>query len=362
LPERKPGEKLNLRVGIIGCGNISNAHIREIRRIKGVEIVAVCDIDERRAREIAGRFGIRHAHREASDMLEEMRPDVVHILTPPRTHKELSIQGMETGCHVFIEKPMALNAKEAEEMIAASRRLQVTLGICHNHLFEPAIIEAKKLVARGAVGRVLSVETFMRVFRGGDGDRYRTKPWVHDLPGGIFHEVAPHPVYLQREFLKTLRVVSAVSKKTGSDLQTPTDGLHVIFDGDSGLGSLIISVSANPYLYFLNIYGTDMTIHVDLTNNTLVKFRRSGLGKGSKALVNIDHSLQLLSKTVTNTVQTLSGRRKLGHGRLIAKFYDSLRSGIEPPVTGEDGRAVVAVLDEIWAELARTSFTQRRGG
>ncbi len=341
-----------MRVGIIGCGVVSEGHIHHIRRITGVEIVGVCDTDKERAQEISHRFGIRHIYRDAVDMLKERHPDVVHILTPPDTHKELSIQAMEAGCHVLVEKPMALNVKEADEMIAASRHHRVTLGICHNHLFDPAVLEAKELVARGAIGRVIAVETFWMPYLA--GNRYRTTQWIYELPGGIFHEVAPHPVYLQMEFLKTLRVVSALSKKTGSDLPTPSDELRVLFDGESGQGSLSISLCANPYLVFLNIYGTDMSIRVDIINNTLVKFKRSGLGKISKALVNIDHSLQLLSKTITNTIGTLQGRRTLGHGILIEKFYESLRKGTDPPVTGEDGRAAVAVLDQIWAKLGLT--------
>ena len=341
-----------MRVGIIGCGTVSEWHIHHISRNTGVEIVGVCDTDKERAQEISHRFGIRHIYRDAGDMLKERHPDVVHILTPPDTHKELSIQAMEAGCHVLVEKPMALNVKEADEMIAASRHHRVTLGICHNHLFDPAVLEAKELVARGAIGRVIAVETFWMPYLA--GNRYRTTQWIYELPGGIFHEVAPHPVYLLMEFLKTSRVVSALSKKTGSDLPTPSDELRVLLDGESGQGSLSISLCANPYLVFLDIYGTDMSIRVDITNNTLVKFKRSGLGKISKALVNIDHSLQLLSKTITNTIGNLQGRRPLGHATLIEKFYESLRKGTDPPVTGEDGRAAVAVLDQIWAKLGLT--------
>lgn len=343
-----------MRVGIIGCGSVAERHIIPIRRLTGVEIVGACDTDQERAREIAQRYGIQHIYRDAVDMLKERHPDVVHILTPPQTHKELSIQAMEAGCHVFVEKPMALSVKEADEMLAASRRHRATLGICHNHLFYPAVMELKELVARGALGRVIAVEILWMPYRAGKPDRYRTKQWLYELPGGLFHELAPHPVYLQMEFLQTLRVVSAFSSKTGSDLPTPSDELRVLFDGGSAQGSLTISVCANPYRIFMIIYGTEMTIHVNLINNTLVKFIRAGLGRVSKALVNIDHSLQLLSKTITNTIGTLQGRRTLGHDILIERFYESLRKGTEPPVTGEDGRAVVAVLDQIWAELGKT--------
>ena len=337
-----------MRVGILGCGDISKRHILGIRKITGVEIVGACDADEQRAREVAHRYGIRHVYREAQTMLKESHPDVVHVLTPPRTHKEVSIQAMEAGCQILVEKPMALNVKEADEMIAAARRHRVTLGVCHNHLFDPAVMEAKKLVAAGAIGRVIAVETFWRMVLRDKGDR----PWLYDLPGGLFHEAAPHPVYLQMEFLRSLRMVSAFSKNTGSDLPIPSDELRVLFDGESGLGYLSISIHINPLIRFLKIYGTDMTLHVDYNNNTLVKLRTSGLEKVSKALVNLDHSQQLLSRTAVNTVQVLSGRRRTGHQIMIEKFYESLRRGTEPPVSGEDGRAVVAILDHIWAALA----------
>ena len=353
-----------MRVGVIGCGNVSGRHIPPILRQTGVEIVGVADTDEERAREIAHRFGIRYVFRDAAAMLRERRPDVVHILTPPQSHKELSIQAMEAGCHVLVEKPMAVCVSEADEMIAASRRHGVTLGVCHNLLFIPAVIEAQELAATGVLGTIIGAEVFWKVYRYGDPDRYRAAQWLYELPGGIYHESAPHPVYLQMEFLKTLQVVSVLSKKTGGDLPTPSDELRVLFNGESGLGSLSISSSAEPYLVYLNIFGSVMSLQVNLVTNTLIKFRRDGLERVSKALVNIDHSLQLLSKTVINTVQTLLGRLKLvgvGHVVLIEKFYESIRRGTDPPVTGEDGRAVVAVLDQIWAKLDKTHARREAG-
>jgi len=346
-----------MRVGVIGCGNVSGSHIRHIIRQPGLEIVGVADTDEERAREIAHRYGIRYVFRDAAAMLREGRPDVVHILTPPQSHKELSIQAMEAGCHVLVEKPMAVSVSETDEMITASRRHGVTLGVCHNLLFVPAVMEARELAATGVLGTIIGTEVFWKVYRYGDPDRYRATQWLYELPGGIYHESAPHPVYLQMEFLKTLQVVSVLSKKTGGDLPTPSDELRVLFNGESGLGSLSISSSAEPYLVYLNIFGSVMSLQVNLVNNTLIKFRRNGLGRVSKALVNIDHSLQMLSQTVINTVKSLLGRQKpvgVGHGVLIEKFYESIRRGTDPPVTGEDGGAVVAVLDQIWAKLDKT--------
>ena len=344
-----------MKVGIIGCGAISRKHLSHIGGITGVEVVGVSDTDEESARNIARRFGIGHVYQKASEMLEDRRPEVVHILTPPQSHKELSIQAMQAGCHVLVEKPMALNVGEADEMIAASRRHRVKLAICHNFLFDPAVLAARDLVASGEVGQVVSVEVFWRIYRaGGDRDFYRIRRWLYALPGGIFHEPAPHPVYLLLEFLRTVRVVSAISKRIGSDLPAPTDELRVLFDGEPGLGAMAVSVTTNPYQVFLNIFGTKMTLHVDLLTNTVLKLKSSGTGGLLQAvLLDPDQGLRLLAESVTISVQAPGHQRILGHGVLIRKFYESIREGTDPPVTAEAGRAVVEVLSQIWAMLGK---------
>ena len=341
-----------MRVGIIGCGGVAERHLIPLRRLTGVEIVGVADPNESNAQAIARLLGIRHIYRDAESLLNAQRPDVVHILTPPQFHRDLSIPAMEAGCHVFVEKPMALNVEEADEMIAASRHHGVTLGVCHNHLFLPAVIEAQELVARGALGTVVGAEVYWRAFRGVYSERYRKATWLYKLPGGVLHEPAPHPVYLLRAFVDPLRIIAVLSKPTGSDPLTPSEDLHVLVEGETGVGSMTISTSTGPKQRFLRVHGTVMSIHIDLATNTLVKFRTSGTAKLSKALANLDHGLQLLSKTIAKTLRTLLGRGKHGHEILIERFYESLRQGTDPPVTGEDGRAVVAVLDHIWSELA----------
>lgn len=84
-----------MRVGIIGCGRVAQTHIPHILRLEGVEIVGVCDTVEERAREIAHQFGIRQVYQDVPSILMESHPDVVHVLTPPQSHKDISVQAME---------------------------------------------------------------------------------------------------------------------------------------------------------------------------------------------------------------------------------------------------------------------------
>ncbi|MHC4477884.1 MAG: Gfo/Idh/MocA family protein [Planctomycetota bacterium] len=340
-----------MRVGIIGCGLVSEKHIPYLGKIKGIDIMGVCDLDEVKANECATRFGINNAFSDVSKMLTDANPEAVHILTPPHTHKDLAIQSMQAGAHVLVEKPMALNLEEAEEMISAAKQHGVFLGVCHNFLFEPIVVTAKALTASGKLGRILSIEIYWRIFRAGPIDRYQKSNWMHRLPGGIFHEVAAHPLYLQMEFLKGLKVVSVIGKKYDNSLPGKFDELQVLFDSSTAMTTLNISANARPRQVFMRIYGSKMSLHLDLTTNSMLKIRKIGTGKASTALVNIDQSIQLLLKTINSSLQYIRGRFFLGHEKLIENFYKSIKDGRPPYVTAEDGKSVVAILNQIWKEL-----------
>jgi predicted dehydrogenase len=340
-----------MRVGIIGCGYASKKHIVPLRMVPGVDIVAVCDISEDQAKKVARRYRINSVYQDCSRLIAEQRPDVLHILTPPHTHRDLSIQAMESGCHVLVEKPMALNAEEADAMIDIAQRRGVTLSICHNFLFEAFVVKAKALTSSGAIGKVISTDVFWRPLRGGGYGEVGTPRWIYDLPGGVFHEIASHPVYLQLAFQKDLKLVSAATKNNENRNPYHYNEMRALLEGDSGLASLSISISNGPREVVMKIYGTNMTLYLDFTTNTLLKLSMKGEGKASTALLNLDKSAQLFLNTFMSTIESLRGRPSGGHRRLIQEFYESLRRGKRPPVTAEEGRAVVAVLDQIWARL-----------
>jgi predicted dehydrogenase len=337
-----------MRVGIIGCGYVSKKHIVPLRMIPGVDIVAVCDISKDQAKRVARRYRINSVYQDFSRLIVEQQPDVLHILTPPHTHRDLSIQAMESGCHILVEKPMALNAEQADAMIDVAHRRGVTLSVCHNFLFEAFVVKAKALTTTGAIGKVISTEVFWRALRGGGYGEIGTPRWIYDLPGGVFHEIASHPVYLQMAFQKGLKLVSAITKRNEYRNSYRYNEMRALLEGGSGLASLSISISSGPREVVMKIYGTNMTLYLDFTTNTLLKLRMKGEGKASTALLNFDKSAQLFLNTFRSTIESLRGRPSGGHRRLIWEFYESLRKGKRPPVTAEEGRAVVAVLDQIW--------------
>src|SRR5215831_1922666 len=111
-----------LKVAIVGCGKIADAHATQIRRISGCDLVAVCDREALMAQQLAERFEARRVFDDFRRLLEDSRPDVVHITTPPQSHFELARQCLEAGCHVYVEKPFTLDAREAEELLRLTER------------------------------------------------------------------------------------------------------------------------------------------------------------------------------------------------------------------------------------------------
>ena len=340
----------SLRIGLIGCGQIAQVHARFISANGKHRIVAVCDADRARAAAFAQKFGIANTYGTLADLLEAQHPDVVHIVTPPQSHAPLAIEAMRGGCHVLVEKPMALSVSEADAMIAASAKYGVTLCVNHNQLFDPVVARARRMVADGAVGRVVSVEAYYGFNVGQTGRR----GWVDSLPGSVFHNVAPHPISLILPFIGEPTEVNVATLATGTLGPDAPDELRVLLSGRAATGVLTISLAVKPHVNFLKIYGSKGIIYVDLGNMILSVERLRPLPKVvARGLMSIEQGMQIAGGAVGSAIKILSGRVKSyqGLGDLVAAFHASLVQGGDPPVSGEDGRRAVRVWQDIHSKV-----------
>jgi predicted dehydrogenase len=257
---------------------------------------------------------------------------------------------------------MAVNLEEAEAMETAARRLGRKLCVDYNHLFDPALVDARARLARGDIGELVWVETF-EGFSLGTLDNPYVQPgsadhWVHKLPGGIFQNLAPHPVYLLLAFLDPPKALHAVAQKTGRVPTSFADELRVLVTADNALGCFMVSLSIQPFMKYVNLYGTEGTIRVNLSTNNLTMVRTRDLPRAiARGMLGIDEAAQLVQGTVANAYQV--ARRRLrpypGMGVLIGEFYRSIAEDRPSPVDGEAGREVVRVLDMVWEQVGRGS-------
>jgi predicted dehydrogenase len=147
-----------LRIGIIGCGGFANQkHMPSLARLTDqVELVAFCDIVEDRAREAAAKYGTADAsvYTNYRDLLSDSSIDIVHVLTPNRSHSEISVAALEAGKHVMCEKPMAKTAADARAMVAAAERTGKKLCIGYQNRYRADSLLLKTAVARGELGEI----------------------------------------------------------------------------------------------------------------------------------------------------------------------------------------------------------------
>jgi len=111
-----------LKVAIVGCGKIADAHAAQIQRIKDCEIVAACDREPLMAKQLCDRFPIQQRFTDLTELLRTSRPDVVHITTPPEGHFELTSLCLEYGANVYVEKPFAVYEHEAQKLVEIAER------------------------------------------------------------------------------------------------------------------------------------------------------------------------------------------------------------------------------------------------
>jgi predicted dehydrogenase len=145
-----------VRVGIIGVGGIAtSAHIPAYQKLAdAVEIVAVCDVDEKRVKQVAEQFNVPHTFTDYTEMVAMEELDAVSVCTPPRFHAPATIAALEAGKHVLCEKPMAMNATEAKQMVEAARRSGKILTIGFQSRHAPQAKSLKTFIDAGELGQI----------------------------------------------------------------------------------------------------------------------------------------------------------------------------------------------------------------
>jgi predicted dehydrogenase len=345
---------MKLKVGIVGTGSISvESHIPVLKSLENVEVAGICDQQIAIAKEAAIRFGIKNTYSDLSEMLSKEKLDVVDICTPPNTHAPLSIQSMEAGCHVLCEKPMATSVKEADEMTDCSKKSGVKLCVVHQNLCNPVIMKAKELVTTGALGKLLHVE--LRTYERRDSELCQNKDhWCHRLPGGIFYEIIPHPVYLSQTFLKNPTPIQVVGKKVSDRDWMKNDEIRALLQAESGFGSIVASCNSLIHGDTVDILGSEMELRGDLWGRTLITFQPRDRSSTAIGMSNLNLSLQLfkvVGSTMSTFMKAVRGKAS-AHYTFISRFIDSIFKDSRPPVTAEEGRETVRLLGLICQQLA----------
>lgn len=360
---------VDMNVGIVGCGGVSEVHAKSILETKKCTIVSACDLSKERAEDFARRYGVPRVYTDFPEMLQKEKLDVIHILTPPQSHAALAVEAMNSGKHVLVEKPMCMTVAESDEMIAARDRNKVILGVVHSYLFTPAITKALKIVRDGEIGDLLRVDTLLSIY---SSLGYKGHPrWYHTLQGAYYGEFVPHGLYTQLAFMGKIRKIFGMTRAfvkreiSESPELVPFSDLEVTMESDKCLGSLFMtsSIRSQHAIIQTRIIGTKEILIANVPLATLIRMKQTApeklpllekkTGYAEKAMLNLKPAAQIVSQTVSLAGKALRGSAglEMTHKTLVKRFVQSIEDGTAPPITAEEGREVVKATNMLWENI-----------
>lgn len=194
---------------IVGCGGIAAVHAASLSQLGESELAGFADIKKERAENFVAKYGGR-AYSCLEEMLDQEKPDVMHICTPHYLHVPMAVYGLTHGVHVFMEKPPVISGEQLaqlEEAVAGSDR---RLGLCFQNRYNPSVQEVKKLLASGEAGRIRGARGLVTWSRG--REYYTESGWRGSLAtegGGALINQSVHTLDLLAYFLGTPLAVEA---------------------------------------------------------------------------------------------------------------------------------------------------------
>ena len=325
------------RVGVIGTGWVAQErHIPSFQAIPGVEVAGVYDRREDQARQVAHRFGIPFAARRREDLLDADL-DAVSIATSPWSHAEHTCMALESGLHVFCEKPMALGADEASAMAEAASAAAKTLTVSHNFLYARSSQLARRYLGADPGLSWVGATQLSSAAR-------RLPEWYRDLPGGLLFDEVPHLLYLLRDWCGPLSLAraSATWREDGHPAV-----VQALFSGHVPAQATMI-FGAPLSEWHVTLVGRVRVVDLDLFRDIAVRLpsdqTHSALDiarTSAKAVA--DHGVGFAASGLA----LVRGRQRWGHDRLIRAFVRAAR-GLGPnPVPLPDALDVVRMSDEL---------------
>jgi D-apiose dehydrogenase len=223
-----------LRGGLIGCGFFSINHLHGWRDVDGAEIVAICDCDVERLKQIGDQFGIAKRYVDAAVMFAAEELDFVDIATTAPTHRMLVEMAAKRGLAVICQKPFALTLLDAKAMVAACKIANVALMVHENFRWQSPVLAAKKVLASGAIGQAF----WGRVSFRSCYDVYSRQPYLSKGKRFIVEDLGIHALDVARFLFGDVLNVSARIKRVNPHINGE-DVATVLLDHGQGVTSIV---------------------------------------------------------------------------------------------------------------------------
>lgn len=325
-----------LRIGMIGCGEIAAATAKGIREAAHAELAAVMDVNEAMARDLGDTHGVPWTL-DAATLLARDDVDAVYIAVPHYLHAPLTVQAAAAGKHVLCEKPIATTVADADRMIAACAEADVFLSIAFDAQITPATQRLRDLIAAGAIGEVIGTRIVALIdkpasyWSSGWTGRVTTdwRPSKEKSGGGVLVMNGIHDI-------NTVRYVTGLE----------AERVYAEY------GTFVTPVEVEDYIVATIRYANGAIGHIEAGSCIKGGGRDAGPGiriYGSEGQVTLTDTVRLYtSRTVEgmqqNAWQEVATMTLYAREPIVESFASAVLTGQQPPVTGQDGRAALAIV------------------
>jgi UDP-N-acetyl-2-amino-2-deoxyglucuronate dehydrogenase len=332
--------KNKIKFGIVGCGRIAQRHSEHITS-KG-ELIAVCDIDESKAKAMAEKYNAKY-YTSLSEMLECENFDVVSICSPNGLHAEHSIKVLNAGFHVLCEKPLAIRVIDCGEMINASEKANKRLFVIKQNRFNPPVSAVKLAIDGGYLGKIYSVQLSCFWNRNND---YYDNSWkgTKDLDGGKLYTQFSHFIDLLYWLIGDVRNVKAFTGNYAHEgiIEFEDTGVVALEFHNGAIGTINYTVNSfeKNMEGSLTIFAEKGTLKIggqylnELEYQNIKDYRIENLPEGNKP------------NNYGNYFGSMSN-----HDKVYDNLIDVLQNGATISTNAFEGLKTVEIIDKIYSSV-----------
>ena len=313
------------KAGIVGCGNVFPMHAITINQLENVELVAVCDVKEDRAKKEAKNFNCEY-YLDYKEMIDKEDLDVVHICTPHHMHAPISIYASKLKKHVMTEKPISITMEDANAMTEASKENQVVLGVIFQNRYNVGSKLIKETLNSGELGKIISGK--LQVTWKRTDEYYSKSDWKGTWDkegGGVVIDQAIHTMDLMRWF------VGSEIDYVEANIANRTHEIIEVEDMAEGIIKYKNGVLTT--FYAINYYSYDAPVEIEIhCEKGIVKMI------GDKAVIEFNNGKKIIADNNPNEVFDYGNDVKsywgTSHVKQINEFYECLAEGKRSEING----------------------------
>ena len=340
------------KVAIMGCGMIAQEiYIPQMRRIEKAELVAVCDINADRAKEVAEKFHVPQWYGGIDELLEKCEFDILMDTASIQAHHEINMKALRAGKHLYSQKPIALTVEEVTEQIEAAKAANVKFSASPIHMIRPDIQKVREIIQSGAIGKV----TMVRVHASHGGPEYfqfrdADPSWFFKPGAGALYDMGVHGITMATAVMgpaKEVGCMAAISepertvrsgafdgKKIKSDM-LPDNYLITLDWGDGCIGIIDTGFCQKAStVNMLEVYGTHGTV-------TILGELTIGQGEGVRLYVD-DPAIKV--RGWMDPLPVTEPDREFEQCECLADLIEAIEQDKQTGLTPEHARHVIDIL------------------